>query len=381
MTDETKHAAQARALLDSEEGFRLLIESVREYAIFMLDSGGYVASWNAGAERIKGYRAHEIIGRHFSTFYAAEDLAAAKPARHLEIAREQGRVEDEGWRLRKDGGRFWANVVITALRDAQGNIRGFAKLTRDLTDQRAREEAEGRAALASEASRLKDDFLAIVSHELRTPLNVIQGQATRLRAGNLSHEDQERAWASLHRNLQLQTRIIEDLLDVSRIVSGKLALRRERVDVLSLVKEAVDEVQTAAAAKDVTVTKEYEPTDARVMGDPLRLRQIVANLLSNAVKFTPSGGRVAVTCRRVNDEIVLQVSDTGVGIASELLGTLFERFTQGDSSVRRESGGLGLGLAIARELTTRHGGSIEAISGGKGQGATFAMRLPIAAES
>jgi PAS domain S-box-containing protein len=341
----------------------------------MLDPDGYITSWNVGAERIKGYLAGEIIGEHVARLYTPEDRAAGKPAQDLEAAGRSGRVEDEGWRVRKDGARFWANTIITALLDGNGRIRGFAKVTRDLTERRAREEAERRAALLEEASRVKDDFLAVVSHELRTPLNVILGQVTRLRSGKLGPEDAGRAWDSLSRNVQLQARIIEDLLDVSRIVTGKLSLRSEPVDIDAVAKEAGDEIQTIAAVKGVHVTATCE-SHARVLGDPVRLRQILANLLSNGVKFTPAGGRVELTCRRQDTRVLLQVTDTGIGIAPNIRGTLFDRFTQADSSVRRESGGLGLGLAIARELVGRHGGTIEAHSPGAGQGATFTVRLP-----
>ena len=374
--DRSQATAQARALLESEERFRLLVDSVRDYAIFMLDPSGHITSWNTGAERIKGYRPEEIIGEHFSTLYTPEDRAAGKPSLELEAARRLGHAEDEGWRLRKDGGRFWANATLTALYDAEGNVRGFAKVTRDLTERRAREEAERRAVLLEEASRLKDDFLIVVSHELRTPLNVILGQVARLRSGKLCGEDAERAWTSLQRNLQLQTRLIEDLLDVSRIISGKLSLRRERVDLDAIVSEAADGIRPVAAAKGVALTATCE-SGSHVFGDPARLRQILINLLSNAVKFTPAGGGVDLVCVREAGHVMLRVTDTGIGLAPDIRATLFDRFTQGDSGVRRASSGLGLGLAIVRELVTQHGGTIEADSAGVGRGATFSVRLPV----
>ena len=368
--------AAVRALRESEERFRLLVESVRDYAIFLLDPGGYVISWNTGAQRIKGYTADEILGRHFSIFYPPDRLDV--PAVELQEALANGRVEDEGWRLRKNGERFWANVIITALFDETGTHRGFAKVTRDLTERLQREEAERQAALHEEASRMKDDFLAIVSHELRTPLNVVVGQAALLERGSVAPDNQPRAWASLQRNLKLLTKIIDDLLDVSRVVTGKLALERARFDLRPLVQSAVEEVLPSAQAKGLTVRQALDGPPAVVIGDAARLRQVVANLLANAVKFTASGGWIAVECSVADGAFVLRVSDSGVGIEPKFLESVFERFSQADTTTKREHAGLGLGLAIVRELVTRHDGTVTAASPGRGRGATFEVRLPLA---
>jgi hypothetical protein len=368
-------------LRESEERFRLLVENVRDYAIFMLDPTGVIASWNAGAERIKGYSAIEIIGRHFSIFYPAEDIAAGKPDWELGVAREQGRIEDEGWRLRKDGTRFWANVVITTLFGDTGEIRGFAKVTRDLTERRAREEAERRAALHVEASRLKDDFLAMVSHELRTPLNVAVGQAAMLRAGRIAPHQAERAWAALERNLALQARLIDDLLDLSRIVTGKLTLDLAPLDIAAVLRESVDEISETAKSRGVALRCDTPDAPVIVLGDVVRLRQVFLNLLSNAAKFTPPGGAIAAACAARDRVAEIHVIDTGIGISADVLPTVFDRFTQADQTTRREFGGLGLGLAIARELVMRHDGEITAASEGAGKGATFTVRLPLASDS
>jgi PAS domain S-box-containing protein len=372
-------AAAARRLDDLEEPFRLVLENVRDYAIFMLNPDGTIASWNAGAEAIKGYQAAEVLGRHVSMFYTADDAAAGKPDRELELAREYGRVEDEGWRVRKNGELFWANAIVTAIWSPDRVLQGFAKITRDLTERRARQDAERRAALAQETNRLKDDFLAIVSHELRTPLNVALGQVAMLRSGCLDADHADRAWESLQRNLALQARIIEDLLDISRVVTGRLTLDRRQVDFGAIVRETVDESAAAAAAKDVTVDLQIlsaDPAQTAVIGDPARLRQVVSNLLSNAVKFTQAGGQVDVVLRASEDELVLRVADTGIGISPEFLPRVFDRFSQADSTTRREFGGLGLGLAITREIVALKGGTISADSAGVGQGATFEVRLP-----
>ncbi|HXW04146.1 MAG TPA: PAS domain-containing sensor histidine kinase [Vicinamibacterales bacterium] len=366
-----------RRLIESEERFRLLVESVRDYAIFMLDPDGFITSWNLGAERIKGYRADEIVGRHFSIFYPAADIAARKPERQLAIAREEGRAEDEAWRLRKDGSPFWANVVLTALRDDTGELRGFAKVTRDLTDRVAREEAERAAALHATTSRMKDEFLAIVSHELRTPLNVVIGQAAMLQQGGLDPHQTRRAWESLQRNLRLQAQIVEDLLDVSRIVTGKLTLQPVRCDALAILREAVEEALPSAARQGVHLSVALPPGPADVNGDSGRLRQVFGNLLANAVKFTPGGGRIDVEATVHGDRLVTRITDTGIGMSPEFARSAFDRFSQADYSVRREHGGLGLGLAIAYDLTVRHGGTMSATSPGPGQGSTFLVTLPL----
>lgn len=365
-------------LRESEERFKLLVESVRDYAIFMLDPEGHIVSWNAGAERIKGYTEAEIVGRHFSAFYPPEDIENGKPERELVLARQFGRVEDEGWRVRKDGSLFWANVVITALRDPAGELRGFAKVTRDLTERLAKEEAERHALLHKEASRQKDEFLAMVSHELRTPLNVVTGQAAMLRSGTLTSDQTDRAWNSLQRNLALQAQIIEDLIDVSRVVTGKLSLEEAPVDVRTLLEDALEEITPLAMSKGLQLALSGPEVPVTVIGDAIRLRQVLTNLLGNAVKFTSAGGRVSIDAHLEDEWIAIRVTDTGIGIEPAFLAQVFDRFTQADSTSRREFAGLGLGLAIARELVVRHGGRISAHSDGKGAGATFQIRLPIA---
>lgn len=366
-------------LAQSEERFRVLVETVKDYAIFMLDPGGYIQSWNAGAERINGYTADEIIGRHFSIFFPEADRRAGKPELELDAAAEHGRFEDESWRIRKDGSRFWSSIVITALRDEHGRVTGFAKVTRDLTERLAREEAERRAALHEEANRIKDDFLAIVSHELRTPLNVVYGSASMLQSGTLSPEGTARSWASLNRNLQMLMQIIDDLLDISRIVTGKLALEIERLDAVALLREIIEEFKTAAEARGVDLSIDCAGDAAWIDADRGRFRQIFSNLLSNALKFTAEGGTIDVRCTSSDDTLRLDVIDTGIGIDPEFLPRLFERFSQGDATVQRTHAGLGLGLAITRELVSRHGGSVTATSGGPGRGATFSVVLPLTA--
>jgi PAS domain S-box-containing protein len=360
------------SLRDSEERFRLLVESVRDYAIFLLDPNGYVSSWNAGAEAIKGYTADEIIGEHFSRFYPAEAVARGWPDHELEVAKREGRFEDEGWRVRKDGTLFWANVVITTLYDPSGELRGFAKVTRDLTERRRVESLE-------EAARRMNEFLAMVSHELRTPLNSMLGWIRLIRSGRLDDETFDRGITTIERNTLSQAQLIEDLLDVSRIVSGKLRLAVEPVDLEPVVRAAVDSVRLAADAKAIQLQIIVDTTAGRVSGDPARLQQVIWNLLSNAIKFTPKGGKVRLDLVRAGSSIEIVVTDTGRGIAPDFLPHVFERFRQADASITRAQGGLGLGLAIVKHLVEAHGGTVHAESAGEDAGSTFVVRLPVLA--
>jgi PAS domain S-box-containing protein len=365
----------------TERLYRLLVSSVRDYAIFAMDPTGHIVSWNVGAQRIKGYRPEEIIGQHFSVFYPPEDIAAGKTTRELEVAVREGRVEDEGWRLRKDGTRFWASVVITALREEDGKLVGFAKVTRDLTERRAAElkqiEDARRVAEAEAANRAKSEFLTMMSHELRTPLNAIAGYADLLAlgiGGKLS-EEQEDYVIRIRRSQQQLLAIISDLLDFGRIEAGEVAYDIEPVALSAVIDGVEPMIQPQAVARRVTIDRHACVREVIALADRARVEQILLNLLSNAVKFTGAGGQVTVSCRATGGGVMLSVRDTGIGIAPDKLEAIFEPFVQLGRSLTTTHEGTGLGLAIGRNLARAMGGDLAAEST-PGKGSLFTLTLP-----
>ncbi|MFL5616269.1 MAG: PAS domain-containing sensor histidine kinase [Gemmatimonadaceae bacterium] len=381
--DLTARRNAEEELRESEERNRLIVQSVKDYAIFMLDPKGNVATWNEGAHRIKGYTAEEIIGRHFSTFYPESDIENGKPPWELEVATREGRFEDEGWRIRKDGTRFWANVVITALFDSQGKLIGFAKVTRDLTE---RKEAEDRAvrdaarlAAAEASSRTKSEFLATMSHELRTPLNAIGGYAELMEMGVTGPvTDEQRSYLQRIRGSQQHLlAIINDLLNYSRSEAGQLNYDITRVSLHDVVDRALPMMVPQSTAKSITVAHGPCMSDVCAWGDQQKIEQIVLNLLSNAVKFTPEGGKVMIECAQASDHGTIVVSDTGPGVPSDKKEAIFEPFVQLGRSLTSRQEGTGLGLAISRDLARAMHGDLY-VEPSEGGGAKFTLTLPAA---
>ncbi len=369
------------AAADSTELLHAIVESVRDYAIFALDPTGHVVTWNPGAEAIKGWRADEIIGQHFSVFYPQDDVLAGKPDAELRAAAEFGRFEDEGWRVRRDGSRFWADVVITALRTPDGGLRGFAKVTRDFTDRRAAEDTARRLvaetaarSAAQEAVAARDDFLAVAGHELRTPLTALLFHADTLaRAGALPPEVAARA-AKVARSARRIARLVDELLDVTRISVGRLSLEREPVDLAELAREVV--VRNAEpAALAGSPLKLDAPRPVHGTWDPGRIEQVADALVANALKYG-RGRPIEIRVDADGSVARLAVRDHGIGIAAEDHARIFERFERAASV--RHYGGLGLGLWIVRQVVEAHGGRIT-VASVPGQGSTFTVELPIAA--
>ncbi len=353
----------------SDERFLGSVEDVNDYASFMLELDGRVASWNPGAERIEGYTAQEILGVHFSRFYRQPEVARGWPEHQLQVARTQGRCDQAGWLVRKDGSRFWASIVLTALREGSGPLRGYSMLTRDLTPRK-------RAEALTESSQRMQLFLAMLAHELRNPLAPLRN-AVRVMYVNPS-PDPHIAWARdiIDRQVNHLSRLVDDLLDVGRITSGKIYLDRERIEIAAVVHQALESCQPLLDERQQQLTVHLGPQPLWVDGDLMRLSQALLNLLSNASKFTPMGGHIRVSVKQLDGHIELAVADTGVGISKELLPSVFEPFVQGDPSLDRMDGGLGVGLTLVKEIVTMHGGSIAAKSAGLNLGSEFTLRLP-----
>ena len=348
-------------------------------AIVSKDLNGVVMSWNRAAQRIFGYTPEEMIGQSIRVLIPP-DLLSEEEEVLARIRRGQSVEHYETIRRRKDGTLFPISLTVSPLRGADGTILGASKIARDISEQkRAENERQRLLRMAQEASQLKDEFLATLSHELRTPLNAILGYTRMMRSGLLTPEKQERALEIVARNATSLTQIVEDVLDVSRIISGKVRMNIQPVELAAIVRDALETVRPAADAKKVQIEMSVDPQATMVSGDPERLQQIIWNVVSNAVKFTGSGGRVEVRLSQVDSRVHVTVQDTGIGIAPEFLPHVFERFRQADASVSREHGGLGLGLAISRHLLELQGGAIYASSEGRGKGATFRIELPVRA--
>ena len=380
--DLTDRRRADEALRASEERFRLLITSMKDYGIFMLDPDGRVASWNPGAEVIYGYTGEEVSGRHFSAFYPPEDIAAGKPQWELEVATRAGRFEEEGWRIRKDGQRFWVGVVITALHDEAGRLIGFAKVVRDLTERRAAHERAiddaRRIAEVESANRTKSEFLAAMSHELRTPLNAIGGYTELMEVG-VSGPLTERQHEYLNRIRNSQQHllgIITDLLNYSRIEAGQLTYDIAPTSVHLMVDTVAPLVEPQAAAKDIRLDHENCATDVVARADRGKAEQIILNLLGNAVKFTPSGGRISVSCSAQGDRALVTVKDSGPGIPAEKQAAIFEPFVQLGRTLTSPHEGTGLGLPISRDLARAMKGDVTVKSDGR-TGSTFTLSLPL----
>ncbi|HZZ96113.1 MAG TPA: PAS domain S-box protein [Jatrophihabitantaceae bacterium] len=376
-------SAQRRAeeaLRTSEERFGMLVDAVEDYAIFMLDPDGYVVSWNSGAQRAKGYSAEEIIGQHFRTFYPPQQQAAKHPEHELEIAKAEGHYEEEGWRVRKDGSTFWANVLISAVRDSTGRHVGFAKVTRDITERRAmleRQEA-ARQALADANSQLEEanrrlaqaaaeqaQFVAVTSHELRNPISVLAGASAMLVNSweDLTADERSEMFESITTSSARLSRLLADLLTSSRLESGAMELHLQPVTLAPLLERVASTTARSFPAAELKVEC---PPEIVLEADSDRLTQAIENLALNGVRH--GSGTVLLAAGAWADRIEITVSDEGEGVPAVLLPRLFERFVTG-----RRPGGTGLGLFIVRELVRAHGGDVRYVPGDR---PAFVITLP-----
>jgi len=372
----------------SEDRFRLLVSGVKNYAIFMMDPGGHILTWNEGAKKLKGYEENEIIGKHFSLFYSEEDQKTSKPEKELVEAVKNGQVEDEGWRVKKNGDKFWANVIITRMNDEKGHLIGFSKITRDLTQRKREEEklhtayeelknaVEEKTADLAAALVARDEFLMIASHELKTPITSLK---LRLQMGkrNLRPEvdkmpTKEELLHFYNQSLEQVdslVRLVDDLLEVSRLQSGQFSLSKEEINfselIHSVAKRFFDEKKMI-----LKITPEV-----KVLADRYRMDQVISNLLSNAIKHAPlSQIEVELNLSPDLKRVFFIVKDSGPGIEKDLQEKIFQRFARLGSYTH--VGGMGLGLYMVKKIVEGHGGDITLLSA-PGQGATFIVSLPV----
>lgn len=362
-----------------------IVESTDD-AIIAKDLNGVITNWNPGAEKLYGYKAEEMIGQPVNVLIPIE-RPDEEPAILAKLRRGERIDHYETVRVAKDGTRIHVSLTVSPIKNAGGKVIGASKIARDISEQkRAQEQMERiltreRAAReeAEVANRAKDEFLAVLSHELRTPLTAMLGWLSILRAHRVDQKTTEHALETIERNAKAQAQLIEDLVDVSRIVGGKLNLELRPIDLLPVINAAIEVVRPAAEAKSINIEINHDSSVGPISGDPDRLQQVIWNLLANAVKFTPKGGSIQVEFGQTESSAELVIRDTGIGIAPQFLPHVFERFRQAESAVNRSHRGMGLGLAIVRHLVELHGGTVTAASEGENQGSTFTISFPLAA--
>jgi len=359
----TTKKARKVSIVGGDEGYRLFVEGVKEYAMIMLDTKGHVIGWNQGAENLLGYKEKEIVGKHFSKLFNREDRKAGKPDTELKNALEKGKGEDENWLVRKDKSEFWASGVSTPLRDKAGNLVGFAKIIRDLTDRK-------------ELEQQKDDFISMASHELKTPLTSIKIFADTLQK-YLEQKNDTKALSFLMRiqeQITKQENLIRDLLNVSKIQSGRADYQEEEFHVDTVVKDTVKQLQATTTTHRIVVTGK---TTHKVHALKDHIGQVVSNLLTNAIKYSPQADSVVVRLSQDTKNVTVSVEDFGIGVPKEQKKRVFDRFYRGENVKTKSLSGYGLGLYIASQIMKQHGGKIK-VESTEGKGSTFSFSLPIA---
>lgn len=370
LTERRRHEEQLR---EREENLRLLVEGVTDHAMFLLDADGRIRTWNRGAERLTGFPAAQVLGRDTAVLYTEEDARAGRPVAELGSTRASGALRVEGWRQRAEGGRFWADIATTVVQRDNGQLRGYVQIIRDLTERRRVEQLE-------DEGRRIGGFIAMLSHELRNPLAPIRNAATILKRRVDTPEAQ---WCAgvIDRQVGHMARLVDDLLDVSRVTSGKIRLEREGLDLAALVQSAVESVRHVVQGSQHELSLSLPPAPVHVLGDATRLTQVVVNLMTNAARYTPAGGHIRLSLVDDGRLATLQVADDGMGMGETLLQRAFEPFVQGERALDRADGGLGIGLTLVRSIAELHGGAVSAASAGPGQGTTMTVTLPLAEPS
>ena len=367
------------ALHDSRERYRLIVESATSYAIFTTDLLGILTTWNPGAEKVFGFSEAEMVGEDFRVLYTAEDRGAGQAEVEMRTAEAEGRAVDERWHVKKDGGRFWADGLVMPLKDNADETRGFLKILRDMSPHRQLEEALRQRTVALEqADAHKDEFLAMLAHELRNPLAAISNAVS---VSARSGTAQDAAWSRnvIGRQVGRLAHLIDDLLDVSRVTQNKVQLRKQLINANPVLLQAVEAVKPILEERQHDLELTFTSPDLWLSADPTRLEQILVNLLTNAAKYTESGGRIRLIAGAENGDVVFRVRDNGDGIPPEMFARIFDLFAQGDRSLARSEGGLGIGLTLVRALAEMHGGTVVVTSEGPGRGSEFVVRLPSAA--
>jgi PAS domain S-box-containing protein len=377
----TKH----HATLGELERYKLLVESVQDYAIFFMDKDGTILTWNKGAEKAKGYKPHEIIGKNFSVFYDQHDNDVKKPQRELELAQLHGRVEDEDWRVRKDGSKFWANVVITALYDDDHELVGFAKVTRDLTERKHQEDAVRSAnsllklqqAELKKLNASKDEFISLASHQLRTPATAVKQLLGMLIEGLYGQvaEDILPILVKAYDSNERQINIVNNLLKVAQLDAGKVTLDLQPMRLDKLLRDVVDEQRDTLQRRRQTLVVHLPDYAVPGMHDMINMRMALSNIVDNATKYSPEDSTISVDFSQSATQSTIHVHDQGVGIRPEDQTKLFDKFTRIQNKLSDQAGGSGLGLYWSKKIIELHGGNIS-VDSAIGKGTTFTICLP-----
>jgi PAS domain S-box-containing protein len=361
--------------------FLQFVERVEDHAIFVMDPQERILYWNGGAQRIMGFEPTEVLGRTLPAIFTQEDCAAGIPRLELETALRVGRAADERWHVRKDGSRFWGLGAVTPIRATDGSLLGFGKIVADRTDLKQLQDAlQSRNDALAREDELKNRFLATLAHELRNPQAVLANSAGVLRRHAASDAQLRSVAEMIDRQVQQTQRLIEDLSDLARSVRGRIQLRLQRLDLREVARTAAESVHSAMAERQHTLGTSLPDLPVPVEADADRIQQVMVNLLINAARYTPPGGRVSLSVAAEGHMGVVRVQDTGAGIPSEQLAEIFELFTQVHPDNIASRAGMGIGLALARELVALHGGTIQARSDGVGKGSEFVVRLPLKRE-